>query len=149
MREFFCVWVRLGQSGSTRGNSTIKPCPCSLAGAILTRWCHSPSATVDPCDGHRYARFTAQGPGDDRLSKVDVDKAAEDVMRDLQRTCACYKEKGVCARRTKAERPDDPVWKSYCPNAVTLEPLLSRRLVLPPDGRRRPNEARENAVDLV
>src|SRR6516225_3603761 len=111
MREFFCVWVRLGQSGSTRGNSTIKPCPCYLAGAILTRWCHSPSATVDPFDGHRYARFTAQGPGDDRLSKVDVDKADEGVMRDLQRTCACYKEKGVCARRTKAERPDDPVWK--------------------------------------
>src|SRR6516164_1087744 len=51
MREFH-VWVRLGQSRSTRGNSTVKPCPCSLAGAVLTRWCHSPSATVDPRDGH-------------------------------------------------------------------------------------------------
>ena len=56
------------------------------------------------------------------ISKVDVDKAAEGVLRDLQRTCACCNEKGVC-EKDLAERPDDPVWKSYCPNAVTLESL--------------------------
>jgi len=43
-------------------------------------------------------------------------------MRDLQRTCACCNEKGVCEKDLE-ERPDDPAWKSYCPNAVTLETL--------------------------
>ena len=64
-----------------------------------------------------YERMQALG-----ISKVDVDKAAEGVLRDLQRTCACCNEKGVC-EKDLAERPEDPVWKSYCPNAVTLESL--------------------------
>jgi len=41
---------------------------------------------------------------------------------DMQRTCACCNEKGVC-EKDLADRPDDPVWKNYCPNAVTLESL--------------------------
>lgn len=64
-----------------------------------------------------YERMQALG-----ISKAEVDKAAWGVMRDLQRTCACCNEKGVC-EKDLAERPDDPVWKSYCPNAVTLESL--------------------------
>ena len=43
-------------------------------------------------------------------------------MRDLQKTCACCNEKGVC-EKDLVKRPDDSVWKSYCPNAVTLELL--------------------------
>ena len=64
-----------------------------------------------------YERMQALG-----VSNRDVDRAAQGVMRDLQRTCACSNEKGVC-EKDLAERPDDPVWKSYCPNAVTLESL--------------------------
>jgi hypothetical protein len=64
-----------------------------------------------------YERMRALG-----LSKADVDVAAHGVMRDLQRTCACCNEKGIC-ERDLAKHPDDPVWKSYCPNAVTLETL--------------------------
>ena len=64
-----------------------------------------------------YERMQALG-----VSNRDVDRAAQGVMRDLQRTCACCNEKGVC-EKDLAERPDDPVWKSYCPNAVTLESL--------------------------
>jgi hypothetical protein len=56
------------------------------------------------------------------LSKADVDAAALGALRDLQRTCACCNDKGVC-EKDLAKRPDDPVWKSYCPNAVTLETL--------------------------
>jgi hypothetical protein len=56
------------------------------------------------------------------LSKADVDAAAHGVLRDLQRTCACCNEKGLC-EKDLAQRPEDPVWKSYCPNAVTLEAL--------------------------
>jgi len=64
-----------------------------------------------------YQRMNAIG-----ISKADVDRAAEGIMRDLQRTCACCNEKGVCEKDLE-ERPDDPAWKSYCPNAVTLETL--------------------------
>jgi hypothetical protein len=32
------------------------------------------------------------------------------------------REKGVCEWDLK-ERADDPVWMTYCPNAVTLESL--------------------------
>ena len=64
-----------------------------------------------------YERMQALG-----ISKADVDKAAQGVMRDLQRTCACCNEKGVC-EKDLTERPDDPVWKGYCPNAVTLGSL--------------------------
>ena len=64
-----------------------------------------------------YERMQALG-----VSNRDVDRAAQGVMRDLQRTCACCNEKGVC-EKDLAERPDDPVWKSYCSNAVTLESL--------------------------
>jgi hypothetical protein len=56
------------------------------------------------------------------LSKADVDAAAHGALRDLQRTCACCNDKGVC-EKDLAKRPDNPVWKSYCPNAVTLETL--------------------------
>ena len=65
-----------------------------------------------------YERMRALG-----ISKVDVDKAAQGVMRDLERTCACCNKDGVCAKDL-AERPDDRVWQSYCPNAFTLDALL-------------------------
>jgi hypothetical protein len=64
-----------------------------------------------------YERMRALG-----ISEADVHRAADGVMRDLQRTCACCDEKGVCQWDLR-ERPDDPVWKSYCHNAVTLESL--------------------------
>jgi hypothetical protein len=64
-----------------------------------------------------YERLRALG-----LSKADVDDAAHSAMRDLQRTCACCNEKGVC-EKDLAQRPGNPIWKSYCPNAVTLETL--------------------------
>jgi hypothetical protein len=64
-----------------------------------------------------YERMRALG-----LLRADVDAAAHGVLGDLQRTCACCNEKRVC-ERDLAERPADPVWRSYCPNTVTLEAL--------------------------
>jgi hypothetical protein len=64
-----------------------------------------------------YERIRALG-----LSKADVDAAAHGALRDVQRTCACCNEKGVC-EKDLAKHPNDPIWKSYCPNAVTLEAL--------------------------
>jgi hypothetical protein len=80
--------------GSTRWNPSVELCPCSVAGAILTRWYH---------------------------------RAADGVMRDLQRTCAVCREKGVCEWDLR-DRPDDPVWKGYCHNAVTLESLMNLKV---------------------
>jgi hypothetical protein len=67
---------------------------------------------------HLYERMHALG-----LSKADVEHAAFGVLRDLQRTCACCNEKGQC-EKDLLERPDNPGWKSYCPNAATLDALV-------------------------
>jgi len=69
-----------------------------------------------------YKRMRALG-----ISKADVDHAAHGMLRDLQRTCACCSEKGIC-EMDLAKHPDDPVWKSYCPNAVTLESLTKLKV---------------------
>jgi len=68
-----------------------------------------------------YERMEALG-----ISKADIDHAAHGVLRDLQRTCAVCGEKGTC-EKDLAKRSDDPVWKSYCPNAVTLQTLVTLR----------------------
>jgi hypothetical protein len=65
-----------------------------------------------------YERMRALG-----ISKADVDKAAQGVMWDLERTCGCCNKEAMCAKDL-AERPDDPAWQSYCPNAFTLDALL-------------------------
>ena len=75
-----------------------------------------------------YERMRALG-----LSKADVDHAAQGVMRDLQKTCACCNEKGIC-EKDLSKQPDDPGWKSYCPNAVTLESLAKLKGHFPPSG---------------
>jgi hypothetical protein len=74
-----------------------------------------------------YERMRALG-----ISRADVDSAANGLMHDLQKTCACCNEKGVCEQDV-AKHPDDPVWKSYCPNAVTLESLVKLKATLPSD----------------
>jgi hypothetical protein len=69
-----------------------------------------------------YDRMRALG-----ISEADVQRAADGVMRDLQRTCAVCREKEVCEWDLR-ERPDDPGWKTYCPNAVTLESLTKLKV---------------------
>jgi hypothetical protein len=44
------------------------------------------------------------------------------LRRTMRRTRALCSEKGVC-EKDLVRHPDDPVWKSYCSNAVTLETL--------------------------
>jgi hypothetical protein len=74
-----------------------------------------------------YERVRALG-----LSETDVEQAAQGVLRDLQRTCACCSEKGRC-EKDLPDRPDSAVWKSYCSNAATLDAfarLKDRRAAL-------------------
>ena len=72
-----------------------------------------------------YERMHALG-----ISRADVDSAANGLMRDLQRTCTCCNEKGICEKDLE-EGPTDPVWKRYCPNAITLDSLARLKVHLP------------------
>jgi hypothetical protein len=63
--------------------------------------------------------FTIRGPQEGKPTSTRLPRASCGI---LQRTCACCNEKGVC-EKDFTEHPDDPVWKSYCSNAVTLESL--------------------------
>lgn len=62
-----------------------------------------------------YQRLAALG-----LTGADAERTALGLMRDLQRTCSCCDQKGTCAQDLSSW-PDDPVWKEYCPNAITLD----------------------------
>lgn len=62
-----------------------------------------------------YQRMAALG-----LSRSDVERAAFGLMRDLEKTCACCDHKRVC-ETDLASDAQDPVWKTYCPNVVSLE----------------------------
>ncbi len=56
------------------------------------------------------------------VTKEDVERTAAGLMHDMQRTCSNCAEKGVCARDL-ADRPLDPGWKHYCPNADTFKSI--------------------------
>jgi hypothetical protein len=68
-----------------------------------------------------HRRLTALG-----LARADVERTALGLMRDLERTCSCCDQKGVC-EHDLAKRPDDPAWKAYCPNAVSIESVLGMK----------------------
>lgn len=72
-----------------------------------------------------YERMRALG-----VSRSDVERSAHGLMRDLEKTCACCNEKGVC-QKDLARRPDDPAWKDYCPNAISLEALTKLKSQYP------------------
>jgi len=62
-----------------------------------------------------------------RLETLDLDRDAvvrtdPRVLRDLERVCSLCGEKRQC-ERDLARHPEDPVWRSYCPNAPTLDAL--------------------------
>jgi len=68
-----------------------------------------------------YARLRALG-----MTAADFGHAKRAILRDLERTCACCGEKGICAKDL-ARDPADPAWKGYCPNADTLDALTARK----------------------
>jgi hypothetical protein len=68
-----------------------------------------------------HRRLTALG-----LSRVDVEHMGNHLMRDLERTCSCCEHKRTC-EHDLSSRPDDPTWKSYCPNATSLESVADTK----------------------
>ena len=58
-----------------------------------------------------------------RLAALHLDLDADPlVMRDLERVCTVCGSKRRC-ERDLARHPDGPAWRSYCPNAQTLDAL--------------------------
>ena len=62
-----------------------------------------------------------------RLAALDIDRASllrrhPLVARDLERVCSLCGQKRRC-ERDLASHPNDPVWRTYCPNAQTLDAL--------------------------
>jgi hypothetical protein len=63
-----------------------------------------------------------------RLAALDIDRAAllrsnPRVARDLERVCSLCGQKRRC-ERDLASHPNDPVWRTYCPNTQTLDALM-------------------------
>jgi hypothetical protein len=48
-----------------------------------------------------------------------VERVADGLMRDLERTCACCDQTGRC-KKDVATRLRDQSWGGYCPNASAL-----------------------------
>jgi hypothetical protein len=64
-----------------------------------------------------YRRLSALG-----LDPVEVGQREGAVLQDLQRVCTLCAGKRRCAHDLD-QRPGDPRWQSYCPNAATLTAL--------------------------
>jgi hypothetical protein len=60
------------------------------------------------------------------ITEKDVERSAQGLMRDMERTCACCGDKGACAHDL-AHRPQDARWQHYCPNAPALAPLAETK----------------------
>jgi hypothetical protein len=68
-----------------------------------------------------------------RLAALDIDRAAllrrhPRVARDLERVCSLCGQKRRCEHDV-ASHPNDPVWRTYCPNTQTLDPLKAAATV--------------------
>jgi hypothetical protein len=61
-----------------------------------------------------YQRLDALG-----LDANALDRLAPGLRRESERACSGCADKGPCAHDL-AERPDDPRWQAYCPNAATM-----------------------------
>jgi hypothetical protein len=61
-----------------------------------------------------------------KLDRKEVTQADPEVMRDLQRVCTVCGSKWRCEHEL-AEKPSDPAWQKYCPNATTLSALAIER----------------------
>ncbi len=65
-----------------------------------------------------------------RLTALQLDPAVigrtePEVRRDLQRVCTMCPNTRVC-EHDLTKSPSDPVWRKYCPNAVTLDALVAK-----------------------
>jgi hypothetical protein len=62
-----------------------------------------------------------------QLDPVEIGRSERRVLSDLQRVCTICVSSRECTHDL-ARDPDDPVWRQYCPNVVTLDALSEERL---------------------
>lgn len=68
-----------------------------------------------------YRRMKALG-----ISRSDVERTAQGLMHDLERTCCCCDQKKKCTADLNAN-PEHSRWKEYCPNAISLQGAAGMR----------------------
>ena len=61
-----------------------------------------------------------------KLDAAEIKQVEPQVIRDLQRTCSFCMSKRKCTHDL-ASNPSDPAWETYCPNATTLNALITER----------------------
>jgi hypothetical protein len=61
------------------------------------------------------------------LDPATIKRIEPQVLTDLQRVCTMCRSKRKC-EHDMAGDADDPVWRQYCPNVVTLDALSEERL---------------------
>jgi hypothetical protein len=118
----------------------------SIFSSMIAAVCDWARYHIDDCASYeieRMARDVGLSPGElRRMSKLKPDaaklvmerlaalhlnpetltKTDPATMLDLQRLCTNCASKRRC-QRDLARRPDDPVWRQYCPNEGTLKAL--------------------------
>jgi hypothetical protein len=60
------------------------------------------------------------------LDRTEIRRTEAQVLNDLQRVCTLCTSERAC-KHDLARSPDDPVWREYCPNVVTLDALTAER----------------------
>ena len=73
--------------------------------------------------GHRSADLLPRRLKSLGLDPRDIDNRRPALMRDMQRVCTFCKRHGTCARELTSPAQQAGRWKSYCPNAATIEAL--------------------------
>ena len=73
--------------------------------------------------GHRTADLLPRRLKSQGLNPRDIDDRRPALMRDMQRVCTFCKRHGTCARELARPLEQSDRWKTYCPNAATIEAL--------------------------
>jgi hypothetical protein len=60
------------------------------------------------------------------LDPAEIRRAGPGILSDLQRVCTMCTDGREC-EHDLAQDPNDPVWREYCPNVMTLDALTAER----------------------
>ena len=60
------------------------------------------------------------------LDPREIGNRRPSLMRDMERVCSFCQRHGTCARELARPFPQSDRWKTYCPNAATIEALTMK-----------------------
>ena len=73
--------------------------------------------------GHRTADLLPRRLKSLGLDSREIDNRRPALKRDMHRVCTFCKRHGTCARELASPVQQAGRWKTYCPNAATIEAL--------------------------